>query len=112
MNHLLLASVDIGKETPLKSGVALETYENTSQIINPLLKNSLVIAGIIFIALIIAGGIGMMASAGKNDPKKAEASQKTITSAIIGFVVVFCAYFIIQIIEVFTGVDITSPTLN
>jgi TRAP-type C4-dicarboxylate transport system permease small subunit len=111
MNHLLLASVNIGSETPLANNKTLNFYSNTSQIVSPLLKNFLTIAGIIFVILIIAGGIGMMASAGKNDPKKAEASQKTITSAIIGFVVVFCAYFIIQIIEVLTGVKILESGL-
>lgn len=111
MNHNLIATVYI-KDTPIGGTKGtLGNYSNISQITNPLLKNSLTIAGIIFVALIIAGGIGMIASAGKNDPKKAEASQKTITSAIIGFIVVFCAYFIIQIIEVLTGVKILESGL-
>jgi hypothetical protein len=111
MTHNLIAAVDIGKETPLKSGVPLESYKSMSQIVNPLLKNSLTLAGIIFLALILIGGLGMIISAGKNDPKKAEQSQKTLTSAIIGFAVVFCAYFIIQIIQVLTGVKILDSGL-
>jgi Na+-driven multidrug efflux pump len=110
MNHNLIATVYI-KDTPIGGTQGtLSSYTNISQVTNPLLKNSLTIAGIIFVVLIIAGGIGMIASAGKNDPKKAEASQKTITSAIIGFVVVFCAYFIIQIIEVLTGANILGTS--
>lgn len=111
MIHRLIASVDIGAETPLggDNGALGLRYSNISQLINPLLKNSLTIAGIIFLALIIFGGIGMIAGAGNNDPKKAEQSKKTLTSAIIGFVVVFCAYFIIQIIEALTGVKILTP---
>jgi hypothetical protein len=111
MTHNLLAAVDIGKETPLAYGKSLDFYSNTSQIVNPLLKNFLTIAGIIFIALILVGGLGMIIGAGKNDPKKAEQSQKTLTSAVIGFVVVFCAYFIIQIIQVLTGVKILDSSL-
>jgi len=111
MNHNLISKVNIG-DTPLGvDGRTLNNYTSISQLVSPLLKNSLTIAGIIFLALILVGGIGMIASAGKNDPKKAEQSQKTITSAIIGFVVVFCAYFIIQLIEVLTGVDILKSSL-
>ncbi len=107
MIHNLIAAVSIGNETPLGgSNGTLDSYSNTSQLINPLLRNSLVIAGIIFLALIIFGGIGMIAGAGNNDPKKTEASQKTITSAVIGFIVIFSAFFIIQIIQVITGANI------
>ena len=114
MNHLIAAKstgVDIGN-TPLgMDDRTLSDYTNLSQLISPLLKNILTITGIIFIALIIVGGIGMIAGAGKNDPKKAEQSKKTLTSAITGFIIVFCAYIIIQIIEVLTGVPILKSNL-
>lgn len=110
MSHNLIAQVPIG-DTPLGNGAKLDSYSSLSQIIGPLLKNSLTLAGIIFLALIIFGGIGMIASAGSGDQKKAEQSQKTITSAIIGFIVVFSAYFIIQIITVLTGVEILNSNL-
>lgn len=109
MSHNLIAAVDIGGSTPLKDGVYLKSYSNFSQIINPLLKNSLTLAGIIFLALIIFGGLGMIIGAGSNDSKKTEQSKKTITSAVIGFAVVICAYFIIQIIQVVTGLNILNP---
>ena len=110
MKHNLIA-VDIS-QTPLGNGHKLEdTYSSASPLINSLLKNSLTIAGIIFLALILIGGLGMIIGAGNNDAKKAESSKKTLTSAIIGFVVVFCAYFIIQIIQVLTGAKILNSTL-
>lgn len=111
MNHHFIYAVDIGAETQLKDDVTLSSYTSISQILSPLLKNSLTLAGIIFLALIVVGGIGMIASAGSGDQKKAEQSKKTITSAVIGFIVVFCAYFIIQIITVLTGVEILNSTL-
>ena len=113
MNHNLIAVVNIGKETPLGgNNGTLDSYSNFSQLIGPLLKNSLTVVGIIFLALIIFGGIGMIAGAGNNDPKKAEASKKTLTSAIIGFIIVFSSYLIIQIIEVITGLNILSPNFS
>lgn len=85
-------------------------YESVSPLISSLLKYSLMIAGIILLGLILFGGFNMIASAGSGDSKKAEQSKKTITSAVIGFLVVFCAYFIIQIIENITGLNILNYT--
>lgn len=45
----------------------------------------------------------MIGSAGKNDPQKAEQAKKTITSAVIGFVVVFTAYWIVKLIGQLIG---------
>lgn len=112
MSHNLLATVNIGDATRLTDDAKLSSYSNISQLLNPLLKNSLTLAGIIFIALIIIGGIGMIAGAGNGDQKKAEQSKKTLTSAITGFIIVFAAYLIIQLIEVITGVKILNPELN
>jgi len=85
-------------------------YTSVGPLISSFLKNSLVIAGVILLGLILFGGVGMITSAGSGDSKKAEQSQKTITSAVIGFLIVFCAYFIIQIIETITGLNILNYT--
>lgn len=47
-------------------------------------------------------------SAGDGDPKKAAAAQDTITNSLIGFAVVFLAYFIIEIIQIITGIPILN----
>jgi cytochrome bd-type quinol oxidase subunit 2 len=57
-----------------------------------------VVAGLILFFYFIMGGIGLIASAGESDPQKAEQAKKTITSAVIGFVVVFTAYWIVKLI--------------
>jgi len=46
-----------------------------------------------------------------NNPDKAADGNKIVTSAIIGLVVLFASYWIIQIIQVITGVDILNSTL-
>ena len=46
----------------------------------------------------------MIGSAGKNDPQKAEQSKKTITSAVIGFVIVFVSYWIVKLIGQLFGI--------
>ena len=108
----LLAQVNIGDHLDNGNGGSIgQTYTSVSPLINAILKNSLIIAGIIFLILLIFGGINMIASAGSSDSKKAAQSKQTITSALIGFLVVFCAYFIIQIISLITGVKILDSGL-
>jgi len=109
----LLAQVKIGENLldTIGENSIEKKYTTIGPLISSLLKNSLIIAGIILLGLILFGGFGMIASAGSGDSKKAEQSKKTVTSALIGFLVVFCAYFIIQIIETITGLDILKSTL-
>ena len=110
MNHNLLA-VNIGDATPLSNGRNLSSYTSFSDIINLVLKNSITIASIILIALLIFGGITFIINAGNGDAKKADQGKKTITAALIGFVIVIFSYVIIKIIETITGLDILQSNL-
>ena len=110
MNHNLIA-VNIGDIPTGNGGTLNGAYSSLSPLISSILKNSLTLAGIIFLILIVIGGLGMIISAGSSDPKKAESSQKTLTSALTGFVIVFSAYFIIEIISFITGVNILNSGL-
>ena len=73
------------------------------------LSNAIVIAGIILVVMIVMGGIGMISGAGQNNPQRLAQSKAALTAGIIGFVIIFSAYWIIQIIEVLTGLDILDP---
>lgn len=106
MNKFLLAEVNI-KDTPLGPLNTLgNTYQDPASLVTIIVRNSLTVAGIILLVLIIAGGFMMIASAGSGDQKKAATAKTMITDAAIGFLVIFLSYFIIQIIEVITGVQI------
>lgn len=87
------------------------TFPTIGSLINVLLRNSLTIIGIILLFLLLFGGLQYIISAGSNDPKKTAQSQAIITDALIGFAVVFLAYFIIQIVQIVTGLNILNPTL-
>ena len=67
---------------------------------------SFVIAGLILLFYFVMGGIGMISSAGKSDPQKAEQAKKSITSALIGFVIVFASYWIVALIGQLFQIDI------
>jgi len=111
MNHNLLA-FNIGDATPLSSGRNLSSYTSFSDIINLILGNAVVFAGIILVALLIFGGLTFIINAGGGDPKKADQGKKTITASLIGFVIVVFAYLIIKLIEWATGLDILNPTFE
>jgi hypothetical protein len=105
MNHLL-AVVNISETSLGGNQTVGNTYSNFGVLVTLILKNSLVIAGIILLGLLIFGGLTFIINAGGGESKKADQGKQAITSALIGFAVVFSAYFIIQIIQVITGLNI------
>ena len=79
-----------------------------TSIVNIIVKNAFTIAGVIAFFLLIFGGFQFIVSAGSGDSKQMEQSKKTITSAVIGLIVIFASYWIVQIIEVLTGIKLIS----
>lgn len=65
------------------------------------------IAGIILFLYLIWGGFDYLTSMG--DPKKAEAGKNKITSAIIGFVIIFAAFWIVQILDYVLKLKVYTP---
>lgn len=74
-----------------------------SSVVSLFLNVAFAIAGIILLFFFIMGGIGLISSAGRNDPQKNEQAKKTITSAVIGFVVVFASYWIVKLVGQLLG---------
>lgn len=83
-----------------------DNLQGVGGLVSLFLNIAFVIAGLILLIFFIMGGIGMISSAGQSNPQKAEEAKKTVTSAIIGFVIVFASYWIVQLIGKFTGVQI------
>ena len=104
MNYLAVNIGDsfLGKSV-MNAGIPLKGLSGISSLVSLFLNISFVIAGIILLFYFILGGIGMIGSAGKNDPKAAEQAKQTITSALIGFVVVFVSYWIVKLIGQLLG---------
>jgi len=68
-----------------------------------LINWALIFAGTVALILIIYSGIRFITSNG--DPKSVDASKKVLTYAIVGLVLVFSSFFIINLIAYATGVD-------
>lgn len=60
-------------------------------------------AGILLLIYLVTSGISMMLSRG--DPKAMQAAQSKITNAILGFVIVFFAFIIVQLIGQILGLE-------
>lgn len=86
-----------------------DTFPRQPSVVGPfvstLARNAIVIAGIIMIAMIIYGGFQMINGAGR-DPQNMVKARQIITTGLIGFIVVFAAYWLVQIVEALTGVEI------
>lgn len=102
-----LKDIQLGQTSSTLGG----TYSSTSVLISMILKNSLTVAGLIFLGLLIFGGITFIMNAGSGDSKKAGQGKAAITNALIGFAIVLLAYSIIQIIQVITGLNILNSNL-
>lgn len=63
---------------------------------------ALILAGVVAVFLIIISGYKFISSGG--DAKQVEGARQTLTYAIIGLLVVFLSFFIINIISGVTGV--------
>jgi len=100
-----LAQVDIGQTFNTNIGRTV----GLGQLVSIIISNAIVLAGIIMVFLLVVGGIGIISGAGQDSPDKAARGKQTVTFALIGFIIIFAAYWIVQIIETITGVNIFNP---
>jgi len=104
MNKLALTlpgNETINYPTNFKFGSQTSTL---GDIISALLPYIFVIAGLTLFILLIIGGFGMLTSGGS--PERMKAAQGKITSAVIGFVIIFISYWLMRILEIVFGISI------
>lgn len=95
---------DLGDCLKFQGASATSTYKGAGSLINNILPNVYIAGGIVIFFMILFGGFTIIANAG--NPDKIKDGTKTITSAIMGLLVLFGSYWIIQIIQVITNVSI------
>lgn len=101
MHKLLAQSVQMGDysvEGP--AGFAFGNG-NLGSIVGASLTYVFAFAGIGLLLMIISSGFTMMMSAG--DPKKMEAGKSRLTNSIIGFIIIFGAYWVVQLAGTMLG---------
>ncbi|MEK7184546.1 MAG: hypothetical protein AAB683_00215 [Patescibacteria group bacterium] len=88
-------AVDIGNEfnSPFSTGKTI------GDLVSMGIGIAFVVAGIVLLVSFIIAGIGLISGAGESNPEKMEKGKQALTSTVIGFVVVFTAYWIVKLIE-------------
>jgi type IV secretory pathway VirB2 component (pilin) len=102
-----LAQVNIG--TALFGEHAISSSTTLGAIVSGILPTLYTIAGVIAFVFLIFTGLGIIMGAGQENPEKLQKAKATFTWAMIGFLVIFGSYWIIQIIQVVTGINILTP---
>lgn len=72
-------------------------FPNLASVVSNALQFIFPIAGVLLLAYLVWGGFEYLTSMG--DPKKTEGARGKITNAIIGFLIIFFAYWIVQILD-------------
>lgn len=78
-------------------------FESIASIVNAFVTPILTIAGIALFLFIMIAGFKYMASG--DDPKAKDGAKGQLTSAIVGFVIIFGAYWIVQIVAAVFGIE-------
>lgn len=93
-----------------EEGSVSNTYGSFSDIISTILPNAYIAAGVILLFFLFFGGFTIIASA--DNPEKTQKGRQAIVGAIIGFIVIFTSFWIVQIIQIITGVNFINPIIN
>ncbi len=97
-------AVDIGSITP-----GINQFATWGSLVNVILRNALVIAGVIAFILLIVAGFQFIVGAGSGDSKRFEQTRTTILIVVIGLIVVAISVWLVQIVEKITGLNLISP---
>jgi len=81
-----------------------EQFSTPGGIISVVLDFAFPIAGIILFIMLIIAGFRMLV--GATDSKSADEAKQMATSAVIGFVILFAAYWIAQLLQLVFGINI------
>jgi len=79
---------------------------NIGDIVSELLKYLFPLAGLLVLLYLLLGGFQLMTSAG--DPKKMQEAKGKLTNALVGFMIIFMAYWLVQIVGKILGIEAIS----
>ena len=83
-------------------------FPSITTLISTILPNIYIVSGLILFFLLLGGGFAVMASGG--NVEQIDKGKQAISGAIIGFIIIFASFWIIQLIEKLTGIPILNTT--
>ena len=100
----ILTDITVGGKTiPITPGTQAD-FQNLGEVFTRLLQYLLPLSGLILFVMIIISGFKMLTSAG--NPKSLDSAKQRLTWSIVGFLVIFVAFWIIQMLEFLLGIKI------
>lgn len=76
-------------------------FKDLGSIISELLKYLFPFAGLLLFAYLVIGGFSFLTSGG--DPKAMEQAKGKVTNAIVGFIIIFIAFWLVQLLDFMFG---------
>lgn len=102
-NNTGAAGLDLGSTLQLGDGRAVkDVYQTPSDLVNLIVPNMFVLGGVVVFFLFILAGYKYIT----NTTKGSTEAYEIFKNAVIGFVVMFAAYWAVQAIKIMTGADI------
>jgi len=74
--------------------------ESPGSLISNLVPNVMIAAGVVFMFIILYSGFGIISNSGGSNSQSLTKFKQTLLYAVIGFLIVVSAYFILQIVSV------------
>ncbi|MCR4263771.1 MAG: hypothetical protein NUV98_03585 [Candidatus Roizmanbacteria bacterium] len=111
INYLLASMYSMPAHAQIDVGAFdfFKRFSTIGALVSTLLPNLLIFAGVILMVYIVIAGFNMIRSSGSGDAEAAGKAKQTLTYGIIGFVIIFTAALVIQLIEYLTGINIFNP---
>jgi len=94
---------------PIHEIEGIATLKGLEGLFANIVSSILALTGIVLFFMLVSGGFKYLASGG--NPKSIETANKTITSALIGIVVLILSVLILNLIENFTNINLTTFTI-
>lgn len=103
LSALVAQSIDLGSTLTLGDGTPVkDVYKTPGDLVNLIVPNLFVVGGIVIFGLIMVAGYKYISGGTKG----ATEALGIFKNAVIGFSIMFSAFWIIQIIKLMTGADI------
>lgn len=98
---LTSAATAMAQEKPNLSSPTKDT--NLAQVLTTVINALLLFAGAVAVLFLIIGGFRYVVSAG--NPDQVEGAKKTILYAIVGLIIIFVAFVVVQLVQNWLGVN-------
>jgi len=106
MNTVLAQKLILPGDNTIEGKVNVSKFDGSlsiGSILSRAIPVLFIVAGIALLLMILMSGFTFLTSAG--DPKKMESGKNQLTYAIVGFVIIFAAFWIVQIFGAMFGLE-------